>query len=590
HTGLPTGDDTELALIMLRALVYVGPSARHVTPWIDPVQSLLRSKIEPARRLEAGTVLLHYHAQAGEPTQANSIARLLEPVLQRSRDTTEFQVDALTALSLNQWLAAEHSMAQQSIEHAMEMVEQAAHRRALHGLFAEAAATALSMNDLDAAEDWLDRQARVLGEMHTDAIIAHHLLANWHALLRGDLPGASEHLTIAQRLQPGNAAWFIEAWFQQAQAQTLLQSGNPEMAAAPLAELLRLARHHRNPRMQYTGLLLTAQKALEENHIDEARTALAEAFQAGRRQGLINFHGWQPRPMARLCALALEHGIETEYARELVRLRNLPAMDDARDLDAWPWPVKIFSFGRLSILREGQPVSFSRRAQSRPLDMLTALLANGGRGVSEETLSSILWPDADGDAAHQAFDTNLFRLRRLLGHERALLLSDAKLSLNPAVCWVDAWACERLFGRLDTLLRAAPAGENETDIARLGARLLALYRGPFLGRDHADPWAVAGRERLHGRYLRQLNALIRFWEDRGQWEHAAAACERLIDVQPENEEHYQRLMIAYRELDRLADAAAVYQRCRDTLLANLGRPPSPATTLIFQDLGTFSNL
>ena len=28
---------------------------------------------------------------------------------------------------------------------------------------------------------------------------------------------------------------------------------------------------------------------------------------------------------------------------------------------------------------------------------------------------------------------------------RALLLSDGKLSLNPAVCWVDAWAFERLL-------------------------------------------------------------------------------------------------------------------------------------------------
>ncbi len=592
--SLPAGDideDADLALALLRTLMRTGPASRDTAPWINRVQTLLHAKTDPVRRLEAGAVLLRQHAQAGEPTQAAAVARHLETAFQRTGDATEeSQVEALAALALNQWLAAETDAARRTIERAIALAEQGSQCRALPGLFAEATATALSCNDLDAAEDWLDRQARVLGERRTDEIVTHHLLANWHALLRGDLPDANEHLAIVRRLRPETLSWFIEAWFCQAQAQTQLQSGNPEKAAASLADLLRLARRHNNPRFRYAALLLTAQLALEENRPAEARAALAEALQTGRRQGIVNFHGWLARPVARLCALALEHDIETEYVRDLIRLRALPAMDDARDLDAWPWPVKIFSFGRLSILREEQPVSFSRRAQSRPLEMLTALLANGGRGVSEETLSTILWPDADGDAAHQAFDTNLFRLRRLLGTDRALILSDAKLSLNPAVCWVDAWACERLFGRLDTLLRASSGPENASDIARLGLRLLALYRGPFLGRDHSAPWAVAARERLHNRLLRQLNLLIRYWEDNGQWDHAVTACERLIDIQPEAEEHYQRLMIAYRKLDRLAEAAAVYERCQETLLATLGRPPSPATLLIFRDLGTFSNL
>lgn len=585
-----TDEDADLALVLLRVLMRTGPSSRDASPWVHRAQTLLQAKADPARRLEAGAVLLRQHAQAGEPTQAAAVARHLESTFQRTGDATESQVEALAALTLNQWLAAETDAARRTIERAIALAEQGGHCRALPGLYAEATATALSINDLAAAEDWLDRQARVLSEKRTDEIVSHHLLANWLALLRGDLPDANEHLAIVRRLRPETLSWFVEAWFYQAQAQTQLQSGNPEKSAAPLADLLRLAKLHSNPRLLCVAGLLTAQLALEEGRVDDARVALAEALQTGRRQGIVNFHSWLPRPMTRLCALALEHNIEAEYVRELIRLRNLPAIDDARDLDAWPWPVKIFSFGRLSILREEQTVSFSRRAQSRPLEMLTALLANGGRGVSEETLSAILWPDADGDAAHQAFDTNLFRLRRLLGHERALILSDAKLSLNPAVCWVDAWACERLFGRLDTLLRTSTGSEHASDIARLGTRLLALYRGAFLGRDHSAPWAVTARERLHGRFLRHLNVLIRYWEDNGQWEHAAAACERLIDIQPEVEEHYQRLMIAYREINRLADAAAVYQRCHDTLSAGLGRPPSPATTLIFQDLGTFSDL
>ncbi|MCK7497369.1 MAG: hypothetical protein MZW92_46165 [Comamonadaceae bacterium] len=68
-------------------------------------------------------------------------------------------------------------------------------------------------------------------------------------------------------------------------------------------------------------------------------------------------------------------------------------------------------------------------------------------------LAELLWPEADGDAAQRAFDTTLHRLRKLLGHERAVVLSEGRLSLNPTVCWVDAWTLERLIGKLDGLLK-----------------------------------------------------------------------------------------------------------------------------------------
>jgi len=71
----------------------------------------------------------------------------------------------------------------------------------------------------------------------------------------------------------------------------------------------------------------------------------------------MNFHGWLPRAMARLAARALDAGIETDYVRNLIQAA--PCRDEeARDLETWPWPIKIYTFGRLSILRGDEPLTF----------------------------------------------------------------------------------------------------------------------------------------------------------------------------------------------------------------------------------------
>ena len=279
--------------------------------------------------------------------------------------------------------------------------------------------------------------------------------------------------------------------------------------------------------------------------------------------------------MARLYARALEHRIETEYVLAIIQQRALAPPEEARESDTWPFRYKIYTLGRFTLMKEGQALAFSGKAQSKPLDLLKALIALGGRQVNATLLSEQLWPDADGDAAQRAFDTTLHRLRRLLGQEQALLLSDGKLSLNPAQCWVDAWAFERIMGRLDLFLKQAHTDNNHREtVAQLAAQLAVIHRGPFLGSDHNEPWAITPRERLQNRLLCLLGSLGRYWESVGEWQRAADTYHRAIDTRGQAEEYYQRLMQAYQRLHRPAEAAAVYQRCRETLLATLGRPPS----------------
>jgi DNA-binding SARP family transcriptional activator len=320
----------------------------------------------------------------------------------------------------------------------------------------------------------------------------------------------------------------------------------------------------------------------EKNAYEHGLSALKRAMAIGREQGYENIPFWRPTVMARLCATALEHGIEVDYVRELIRKRHLLPDPAASALEAWPWPVKVYTLGRFSILLDDQPLSMGRRTQhGKPLALLKAVIAFGGREVSQGELNEALWPEADGDAARQAFDTTLHRLRKLLGEE-AVMLADGKLTLDPQRVWVDLWSAERLIRDLEQTLRK-PAPETH-GICATAEKLFHLYTGPFLREENDAAWALSRREKVHGRLVALMGELGRCWERSQDWERAVAYYQRGIDLDPLVEPFYQRVMLGYQSMGRRAEALATYRRCRETLHAQLQISPSPATEAIHQQI------
>ena len=92
----------------------------------------------------------------------------------------------------------------------------------------------------------------------------------------------------------------------------------------------------------------------------------------------------------------------------------------------------------------GESLRVSRKVQKRPLALLKALIALGGREVRQEAIEDILWPEAEGDAARFAFKTTLGRLRRLMGGENVIELKDRKLTLARSRIWLDTTALEKV--------------------------------------------------------------------------------------------------------------------------------------------------
>ena len=242
------------------------------------------------------------------------------------------------------------------------------------------------------------------------------------------------------------------------------------------------------------------------------------------------------------------------------------------------WPLKIYTLGQFALLRDGQPVVFSRKVQKRPLDLLKVLIAHGAARADVSALVGALWPDAEGDAAKVSFDSNLHRLRKLIDIEDILPLHEGRLSLDPARCWVDVWAFEELVNRVDAASHQ-PADAEARD-GELVKELLRLYAGHFIEKESQDPWAASMRDRLRAKFVRAVTTLGSRLEQRKQWESAIMLYSRALELDNLAEGLYRRLMVSYRELGETAEALKVYRRCRDMLSIVLSINPSPETEAI----------
>jgi ATP/maltotriose-dependent transcriptional regulator MalT len=358
---------------------------------------------------------------------------------------------------------------------------------------------ALMQGDLDAASRTLEAVRG--GAEGAPKLVAcgYHYAAAVVARLRGEVGLAREHGRISVELAVAGGMPLAEASCRLARA----LAAPPETARAELEEALALARRVGTRIVETASLLALALRDLREGDERGAVERVRAAFAVAR--DLRNRHAfWLSREeLADCCALALEHGIEGEYVRDLVAAQRLAPGERAREQEAWPWSVRIEALGGFGVTRDGAPLPVGRKEQKKPMELLRLLVAQGPRGARQDLLAEALWPDAEGDAAHHSLGTTVYRLRKLLGSAEAIVQQEGRVALDAASVFVDAWALDRLLTRAE----AAAAGRaGSADGAALRARVRELYCGPLFGTDGDDPALAPARDRLRGRVERWLHA------------------------------------------------------------------------------------
>ena len=426
----------------------------------------------------------------------------------------------------------------------------------------------------------LSSAARLLNQFHAhmrppirNEQAHYHFLAAWLASLREDPELAHEHAETACTQIKALHTPHFELLSRVMRCLTLIKLGRYDEALCRIGEAKDLAEaiHARHIAMFHLGLLDTW-IAWRRERAEAALRHLRPALACGRELSLRVSPGMDPSILTQLCALALEHDIETAYVRRLIQWNALSMPAGVHLWSAWPIPVRIHTLGRFDLCVHGRCLS-PQPAHNKPLKLLRVLIALGGREVADSRIEDILWPDAEGNAAHRALITNLQRLRRLLGGNHLVQHQNGYLSLGARYCWVDVWALE---------------WNSDGDEPEALIRLLKLYRGDFLHDEEEAWWLLGPRERLrakilhcHERLQKQLAAACR-WQDLIEW------CQRGLEIDALHEPFHRRLIHAYQNLGQYGEAVRAYHRCRRELHDKLGTAPSPETRALFESLPTDS--
>lgn len=277
---------------------------------------------------------------------------------------------------------------------------------------------------------------------------------------------------------------------------------------------------------------------------------------------------WQPKILESLCLLAIEYDIEKTFAIRLLRRHRLPVCPPTY-LAQWPWPVRIYSFGPLTVIAEGKPIEHCCKSQKKILELLESLVLMGGRRVQCDQLAEMLWPDADGDLARHSLETSLHRLRKLIGKE-AVLLNAGLVSLNENYCWLDLWAFEATIVALEQALQC---NEPSTLIVKLTDRLITLYQGAFLQNASAG-LAILKQAQLLNKLCHTLDLSITFHEQQQESARVCTLLHKSLELRPLIETNYRQLMKYYINLGQPDRALQIYHQCHQVLHKGFNLPLS----------------
>jgi LuxR family transcriptional regulator, maltose regulon positive regulatory protein len=450
----------------------------------------------------------------------------------------------------------------------------------LYGLGVE---WSLEKGDSAGASDFLKKMGSC-PSMGPRLMFQYHSLASRCYLRVNDFSRSFAHEQEALKIAQERGLKFFEAqsWVQTAQIR--LRQGDLEKAEEALACSEKLIPLFRDSYLECSHLMAAAYLCFSHGEEEKGLESIRKGLRLGREKDYANLGEYQSPMMTALCIKALDAGIEVEYIQNLIRRRHLFPEEPPIDIDLWPWPVRIYTLGGFEVLRDGKRLLPARKVQKRPLLLLKALIALGRKEVGEGQLADMVWPEAEGDAAHDSFKMALSRLRHLAGSERVVEVSEGRISLNPRYCWVDAWAFERISDKTEASWKDSQSREEMAGIWKLAEKAIGLYKGSFLPEDQDLAWSTSYRERLRNKYLRLTLRVGRGLEQANEWKKAVEYYQRALDIDEYSEEFYQHLMLCYQRLGYYSEAILAYQRCKKTLSENFGIEPSPQTQALYKNL------
>jgi TolB-like protein/DNA-binding SARP family transcriptional activator len=223
------------------------------------------------------------------------------------------------------------------------------------------------------------------------------------------------------------------------------------------------------------------------------------------------------------------------------------------------------TLGTVDLRSDGASV-LSVLSQPARVAILVYLAVARPRGPHRrDVLLNLLWGERDEAAARASLRQTLYRLRQSLGDDLIDGAGEQSVTLNVRAAWCDAVEFERALDE------------------RRFADAVELYHGPFLAGFNVpdalefERWVDDERRRLARRAKEAFWCLADASAAKGAFEEAAASTRRALEIEPDDERVWRRLIDL---LDHQGDRAAAlrtYEQLVERMASELEAAPSPET-------------
>ncbi len=240
--------------------------------------------------------------------------------------------------------------------------------------------------------------------------------------------------------------------------------------------------------------------------------------------------------------------------------------------------LELSLLGTVVIIQNGESVSGQISAKSQAL---LCYLAVTGCPQSREKLAGLLWADKSEASAKANLRKSLSDLRQLVGN--ALFITRQTVAFNrDSAYWLDVEVFESALAEDD------PASEKLEPLREA----VELYRGDFLEglsvrqAVEFEEWVLSERERLRQMVIQALQRLSEAYTGRGEYAAGIEYTNRLLTLEPWQEEAHRQLMTLLARSGQHSAALAQYETCRRVLAEELGVEPLPETQALYHRLKT----
>ncbi|NOY73395.1 MAG: hypothetical protein GXP14_13680 [Gammaproteobacteria bacterium] len=576
-----------LTLSMFSALLHRAPNHQNFDLWLKRIDNIPMTELSPGLKIKRQLSLILHRLWQGDFYRAEIYHSILEKQL---GNVPEHVPNILWHIIHSGFLWMTTAKAKESLAIAKEGLERIKEYNLplLNiGLLTHATAAALMAHNNDEAKKLLKIAAPHINDSGQTHLALYHNLHTTYSFRSNDKKTAYYHAEAFLQAATASGLPFFQSAAHFSQAQLCMLKGDIKKTRYHMNIAKDIALHSQSYFHQFQVQLLSAIFDWFLGQQDSALSYLKTSLLLAKKYNLLTGLWVCERELSHILTQALRHDVESATAQRIIGQRRLIPKEPFYDVDCWPWPIRIYTLGRFEIYIDGKRLESPGRNRPKVYALLKTLIAFGGSHIREEVISEVVWPDADGDAAHQLFDTTLFRLRKILGLRDVIINREGMLSLNKKLCWLDIWALDLEINTLSLSIKDKRATEN--CIKKHEDFLSRDYYGDFLYAEDSFPIVIQQRQKIRSKLLFSLYQLANYWLCNNGTKEAERCLNKITSIFPQEEKAYQMLMKLFRSQDRFSDAASTYHVCKQVLMIELSVKPSTETECEYRKLPNFGS-